>query len=387
MRCSVIQKMLWTLILSCCVLVPLSLAQPLSESVLVVFNKSFPDSRKVADYYVAKRHLPRANRCAINVFSSSPTGAESVPWAQLDAVIRNPIKKCLKAVGKDKILYIVFAYGTPYRLDAVPAGSGVSIDQYVADIWDESGGLRPTPNPYFAKIASGLAIYPGFISLAEYRRSAGAKRIYSVWRLDAATAALARGLVDKALTGESNGLAGQVCIDRRFGKNIRAMPDSRYVAADWDLFRAAEFFRDKGLPVTEDSTPAEFGTPPAPARCEHAIFYAGWYSLNHYNDVFSWEPGAIGVHLDSESAINPRSGNNWSANALKHGITVTSGALKEPYLPGLPHVDGIVHDLLAGANAGDAFLRNTETLKWMIINIGDPLYRPRFLIPGKADKK
>jgi hypothetical protein len=31
---------------------------------------------------------------------------------------------------------------------------------------------------------------------------------------------------------------------------------------------------------------------------------------------------------------------------------------------------------LEGANVGDAFLRNTLWLKWMIINIGDPLYRP-----------
>jgi hypothetical protein len=33
-------------------------------------------------------------------------------------------------------------------------------------------------------------------------------------------------------------------------------------------------------------------------------------------------------------------------------------------------------DLLEGANVGDAFLRNTQWLKWMIINVGDPLYTP-----------
>ena len=42
----------------------------------------------------------------------------------------------------------------------------------------------------------------------------------------------------------------------------------------------------------------EFGTPPAPSRCEDAAFYAGWYSLDHYNDAFTWKPGAIGIHLE-----------------------------------------------------------------------------------------
>ncbi len=71
-----------------------------------------------------------------------------------------------------------------------------------------------------------------------------------------------------------------------------------------------------------------------------------------------------------------RGGQNWSYNALARGITVTSGAMSEPYLAGLPRPDGVFHDLLAGSNVGDAFLRNTRFLKWMIINIGDPLYTP-----------
>ena len=130
------------------------------------------------------------------------------------------------------------------------------------------------------------------------------------------------------------------------------------------------------MSVTEDEQEAEFGTVPAPLRCENVALYAGWYSYNNYNDAFSWATGAIGFHLDSGSALDPRSGANWSANALQRGITVTSGAVNEPYLEGLPHADGVFRNLFEGANVGDAFLRNTAFLQWMIINIGDPLYRP-----------
>jgi hypothetical protein len=193
--------------------------------------------------------------------------------------------------------------------------------------------------------------------------------------LDAASANLAKGLVDKALYAETNGLLGKACFDLQFGA-VETMNDSGSVSGDWDIHEAAEFARKAGFDVVEDDKPAEFGTPPAPLRCDGAALYAGWYNLNHYNDAFSWNPGAIGIHLDSASAANPRGGTNWAANAVIKGITITSGAAAEPYLEGLPHPDQAFLYLFQGANAGDALLRSTRWLKWMILNIGDPLYRP-----------
>src|SRR5205085_1287683 len=38
--------------------------------------------------------------------------------------------------------------------------------------------------------------------------------------------------------------------------------------------------------------------------------------------------------------------------------------------------DQAFFDLFNGANVGDALLRSERLLKWKIINIGDPLYRP-----------
>jgi hypothetical protein len=55
---------------------------------------------------------------------------------------------------------------------------------------------------------------------------------------------------------------------------------------------------------------------------------------------------------------------------------LTSGAVAEPYLTGLPHPAGVCRNVFEGANVGDAFLRNTAKLKWQIINIEDPLYTP-----------
>ncbi len=350
-------------------------ALPLPERVLVVYNANVPASQEVADYYSNKRGIPAANKCAI-----TPLQTDSVDWYDYEINVRNPVKSCLNAIGKERILYIVFAYQTPYKIFNVPTPSGResrALDQFIANIWNDkvSDVTEITNHPYFAATQSQGNVYPPFVSLADYRNQPGAELIYSVWRLDASTKDLAQGLVDKALQAEANGLQGQACFDRRFGA-AAALEDWSYGAGDWDLFRAADFAKKTGLSVTEDEQEAEFGTAPAPLRCENVALYAGWYSYNNYNDAFSWATGAIGFHLDSGSALDPRSGANWSANALLHGITVTSGAVNEPYLEGLPHVDGVFRNLFAGANVGDAFLRNTAFLQWMIISIGDPLYRP-----------
>jgi uncharacterized protein (TIGR03790 family) len=345
---------------------------PLNERVLVVYNSSSSDSRAVARYYLAQRKIPEANTCKISANSD-----ELIKQDDFERHVKAPIRKCLETVGRRNILYIVFSYRTPYLLTI---GDRIySLDQFVSDIWDDYSPSRPGneagTHGYFGEAQSQGNAYAPFVPLATYRDQPKASTIYSVWRLDAASADLAKGLVDKAIFVETHGLSGKACFDRMSGP-MDVIPDYDYASGEWDIHQAAVFAKEAGFPVTEDDQKAEFGTPPAPLRCEGAVLYAGWYSLNHYNDAFSWNPGAIGIHLDSASAANPRGGTNWSANAIVKGITVTSGAVAEPYVTALPHPDQLFLYLFQGANVGDALLRSTKWLKWMIVNIGDPLYRP-----------
>jgi uncharacterized protein (TIGR03790 family) len=345
---------------------------PLNNRVLVVYNADVRESKQVAEYYLSKRSIPETNLCKIN--TSSP---EAIKQDEFDSKVKPPIQKCLDRLGKDTILYIVFSYQTPFLLQV---GSQFNtIDQFVADIWDEYLPERTAGQsdvqPYFGGAQREGGVYQPYLSLADYRRQPKARAIYSVWRLDAPNAAVAKGLVDKALDTEANGLTGAGCFDRSRG-DLSAVADFGYGAGDWEIHRAADFTRQAGFTVVEDDHEQEFGSPPAPLRCDHAALYAGWYALDHYNDAFSWNPGAIGIHLDSASVRNPRSGHNWAANALAHGITVTAGAATEPYLDNLPHPDQIFLYLFQGANVGDAFLRGERLLKWNLLNIGDPLYRP-----------
>lgn len=351
---------------------PLRAQTPLNSRVLVIYNAEVRESKQVAEYYLAKRSIPESHLCKIDTSS-----AEGIKQDEYESDVKRPIRKCLERLGKDTILYIVFAYQTPFLVDV---GSQTNaLDQFVADIWDEYLPERTAKQtevqPYFGLAQSEGGAYEAYVSLADYRKQPNAHTIYSVWRLDAPNVELAKGLVDKALYSESKGLDGIGCFDRNRG-DLTGVADYSYGAGDWDIHRAAEFTRQAGFTVVEDDHEQEFGTAPAPLRCDHAALYAGWYDLDHYNDAFTWNPGAIGIHLDSASARNPRTGHNWSANAIAHGITVTAGATTEPYLDNLPHPDQAFFYLFHGANVGDALLRSERLLKWNIINIGDPLYCP-----------
>jgi uncharacterized protein (TIGR03790 family) len=341
--------------------------------VLVVYNANFSDSLAVANHYMSQRNIPAANLCVI-----SPPSDDYLSLSDYTTYVKTPIQNCLNAVGQKNILYIVMSYLTPFRVLAPPQGTA-ALDSYLADIWDKYA-TQPfliVPNvtqPYYADSQSQGNYYAPFQSFAAYRANTRNPLIYSVWRLDAPTAAIASALVDQAIATEAQGRpAGQACIDEIVDATV--YDDESFRTGDWDLYKAGQFLSAAGISVLLDNVPSEFGTSPSPI-CPNTAFYSGWYSFYNYNDAFTWQTGSIGWHLDSASAASPRSGPSWSTNALLRGIAVTTGAVDEPYLQGLVRPGGAYRNLLEGANVGDAFLRNTRWLKWEIMYMGDPLYRP-----------
>jgi uncharacterized protein (TIGR03790 family) len=345
------------------------LPDPLSPRVLVVYTANDPDSWQVASYYATARAIPSTNLCPLTLPNPQSSWIEYSDY--LDKV-KGPVRDCLSLTGAANILYILFAWVMPSRVLA-PDGSIYALDSLIGDVWDQ---YRPDdfnsdpgdPHPYYADAQNQGNVYQPYKPLAVYRDESAALTVYSVWRLDGDTPDMARGLVDKAILASTQGISGQACIDRRYGP-VENLADASYGQGDWDLRRAAQFLLQAGYSVLEDDNPEEFGTPPAPLTCPDALFYSGWYSYGNYNDVFTWNVGAIGFHLDSYSIA-------WSAGAIERGITVTAGAVSEPFLEGVPRAGGLFRNLLEGANVGDAFLRNTRWLKWMVLNLGDPLYRP-----------
>ncbi len=360
-------------VVSCALLPGLDLA----GRVLVVYDSSSTDSLAVANHYLAARGIPAANLCATN-----PVQTLQIPLSSYLTTLRDPIRTCLQTLGPQNILYIVLAWVRPASVFVTyssGATSYYSIDSYLSDIWDQYSTqpfpIAPTAvHRYYADSQTEGFVYAPFQSFATFRAQPRSQLIYSVWRLDGPTPTAASALVDQATQAMASGPTMVACIDRQ--NPIANSHDAGYGQGEWDLRRAAQFLSQGGVSVTEDENTVEFGTAPAPLTCPGAGFYSGWYSLAHYNDAFTWAPGAIGFHLDSASLTDPRTPGCWSCTALARGITVTAGSVAEPYLQGLPRPGGVFRNLLEGANVGDAFLRNTRWLKWMMVYVGDPLYRP-----------
>src|SRR5689334_2421460 len=109
---------------------PLCAETPLSERVLVVYNSADPESRSVARYYMEQRRIPDSNRCPI-----SPASIDYIRQSEYESRIKAPLRKCVETIGKQKILYIVFSYHTPYVVQVNERG--FALDSFVSDLWDE----------------------------------------------------------------------------------------------------------------------------------------------------------------------------------------------------------------------------------------------------------
>ena len=369
-------------------------AHPLASRVLVVYTSGDANSIAVANYYQAARGIPNANMCAVPAPGNNPASGyrmlEETDWV---TYFKTPIQACLTTVGPANILYIVLAYVNNYQIhysEGNPVGP-YALDSFIADIWDQTETDANAWAAYQHGVVQGYYTannvstgnYPPVQTMVQYRAANPTSLIYAVFRLDGATPAIAEAQVSNAIATENaGGVQGQACLDAR---STTTTPGSM----DGALYQASVFARQASLTVTLDQNDAQFGTAPAQLTCLNAALYSGWYALAQYNDAFGlWPMGAVGWHIDSGSMMDPRSGLSapWGPAAIARGITATSGSVAEPLTTGLVQPDGAFHDLLYGANLGDAFLRNTRFLKFVIINVGDPLYQPYIarVIPARS---
>ncbi len=195
-----------------------------------------------------------------------------------------------------------------------------------------------------------------------------------VSRIDAPTSKLARQMVDKALMAEQMGLSGTVYLDAR---GLTPKEPLGYGDYDQSLRDMAHLIKAKtSYPVILENTKKRFKRF---GEASQVALYAGWYRLRHYEDAFSFNPGAIGYHIASGEAIsihNPKE-KGWCKNALERGITVTIGPTSEPYVDAFPKPTEFFGLLLTGRyTLVEAYYLSTRHVGWRMVLFGDPLYNP-----------
>ncbi|HEX4342989.1 MAG TPA: TIGR03790 family protein [Verrucomicrobiae bacterium] len=365
------------------------------DEVIVIYNSRVPESKEVADYYAQRRNVPTNQ-----IFGFSlPTGLDmsraefrddlQLPLAhELEARnlwhIRSQINPAANdqpghiewCVRETKIRYAVLCYGVPVR---------VLRDNSLKETGQ--GNVRPEFQRNEACVENELALLPlyennplltgpavnhfyGATNSESFNPTNG---ILMVTRLDGPSAAIAKGLVDKAIQAETDGMWGRAYFDLRNVDNVGLKLGDEWIG------NAAQICRRLGFETVVDTNSWTF---PASFPMSQIAIYCGWYD-EHASGPFTlpvveFMPGAFAYHLHSFSAGDIRSTTNrWVGPFLAKGVTITMGSVDEPYLTGTPNVGLFCSDLIYGRYSfGEAAYASQMWVSWQTTVIGDPLYRP-----------
>ncbi len=372
----------------------LNAANP-GDEVIVIYNTKVPESKAVADYYAQRRNVP-----AKQIFGFALSTGDDMSRSEYRESLEEPLAKKIedqklwdirsemiratngqpaRVVWKpihSKIRYAVICYGVPYR---IKPEEGLKEK--------EASELRAELRRNEASVDTELALLPAieqhlpitgplanpFYGATNESAFSATNGVLMVTRLDGPSASIARGLVDKAMEAESNGLWGRAYID------LRNTTDTNYVIGDIWMRGAAEICRHLGFETVVDTNAATF---PPEFPMSQIAFYAGWYD-GEVSGPFTrpdveFMPGAFAYHLHSYSAANLRSATqNWVGPLLAKGATATMGCVAEPYLGGTPEMAVLASRLIfSGFSFGEAAYAAQPVLSWQITIVGDPLYRP-----------
>ncbi len=363
---------------------------------VVIYNSRVPESKAVALYYARARQVPETQ-----IYGFALTTNEEMSRAEFREALQLPLAKTLESDGlwkfgkvtlratngqpervvhrvvASKIRYAVVCYGVPLKIapdpdlmEPVDTNLPPALQRNEAAVDSELAWLPmiemkppltgPLLNPYYgATNAAALNPTNGILLVA---------------RLDGPSATIARGLVDKALQAERDGLWGRAYFDARGLDRT----NSYYVGDEW-ILGAAEVASDVGYETVVDDKPDLF---PASFPMSQIAIYAGWYASDVYGPFqlpkVEFMPGAFAYHLHSNSATTIRDANQcWVGPLLAKGATCTMGCVYEPYLALTPNVAVFLERFTIGQfTFGEAAWAAQPVLSWQTTVVGDPLYRP-----------
>jgi len=369
------------------------------DEVVVVYNSRLPESKEVAEEYAAARNVP-----ARQIFGLALTTNEIITRADFTNLLQKPLSADLEGadlwqfgevpvaasgtnaahsehrVVTSKIRYAVLCYGVPLK---------IAPDSLLEEL--AVNAKSPEARRNEAAVDSELAWLPlinmpvplggplanPFYGCTNREMLTPTNGILLVARLDGPTPEVARGLVAKALSAETNGLWGRTYFDLR-----NEPTNNSYYRGDLWLKTSAELCRGLGYDVEVDTNA---GTFPESYPMSHIAIYAGWYDGDVSGPfalpTVEFMPGAFAYHLHSFSADTLRSTSaHWCGPLLAKGATCTMGCVYEPYLAFTPNIAIFLHSLAGGFTFGEAAWASQAALSWQTTVIGDPLYQP-FAIP------
>jgi uncharacterized protein (TIGR03790 family) len=367
------------------------------DEVVVIYNSRLPESKAVANHYAQLRQVPENQ-----IYGFALTTNEEMSRAEFHDSLQLPLarrlesdglwrfapftsaatndrpERVIRRVAASKIRYAVLCYGVPLKISSDPELHEV-VNSNQPPQFQRNEAAVDSELAWLPMIEMNLSLAGplqnwtyGATNTASLNPTNG---ILLVARLDGPTAGIARGLVDKALQAERDGLWGRAYFD------ARGLPQSQtnYWMGDEWILGAAQISRVLGFETVVDDKPETF---PASFPMSQIALYAGWYSGDADGPfalpAVEFMPGAFAYHLHSFSAATLRSSSQgWCGPLLAKGATCTMGCVYEPYLALTPNVALFLERLtMSQFTFGEAAWAAQPALSWQTTVIGDPLYRP-----------
>lgn len=352
---------------------------------MVLANADDDESLRIAGYYAKRRGIPEENIIALPM-----PRAETIAWREFVVGIWQPMQdelirrgwidampmKLIDAVGRRKVApsghrisYLVVCRGVPLRINHDAALYEVSPGKTERSEFQTN---RSAVDAEFSLLAQGSYAINGYVPNPLFRVQQPsdllAGTVVKVARLDGPSASDVIAMIDGAIEAETNGLIGRTYVDVR-GPHAQG---NNWMESIIKALTAADF-----APDTHHGS----GTFPHTARMDAPAVYMGWYAGNANGPFvlpgFRFAPGAIAVHIHSFSAQTLRSDSKaWCGPFIARGVAATTGAVFEPYLQMMHHLDLLMEALLRGESLGDAAYYALPVLSWQNVLVGDPLYRP-----------
>ncbi|MEY2494525.1 MAG: hypothetical protein QOJ45_1017 [Verrucomicrobiota bacterium] len=355
---------------------------PLAPVTIVVFNKDVPESIELAKYYAKKRGI-----AADHLVGLTCSKAEEISRDEYDLTIRDPLRAIFQekkwwtlhevrggqtTIAANSIRFVALIKGMPLKIRAATNYPG------------DKPGDPPITNRNDAAVDSELAALGAFSSqisgaltnpyFQSYRAITDLENppLMLVCRLDAPSGATVRRMIDDAFETEKTGLWGRAFVDgaHNTGQGL-GVGDSWLAEIPGQLHKA-------GIPVIYDDSPELF---PDGYPMSDCALYFGWYAGEMAGPFtqpdFRFVPGAIAVHIHSYSASTLKYDNErWAGPLLSKGAAGTIGNVYEPYLQLTSHLNVFSDRLLHGFTFAESAYMSVQTLSWMSVMVGDPLYRP-----------
>ncbi|MEY2481679.1 MAG: hypothetical protein QOK24_207 [Verrucomicrobiota bacterium] len=355
---------------------------PLAPATIVVFNKDVPESIELAKYYAKRRGIAPDHLVGLTC-----SKAEEISRDEYDLTIRNPLRAAFQekkwwtlhevrggqtTITANSIRFVALIKGMPLKIraasdypgdktGAAPIGNrnDAAVDSELATLGAFSSQISGAlPNPYFQS----------YRAITDFENSA----LMLVCRLDAPSGATVRQMIDDAIETEKTGLWGRGFIDgaHNTGQGL-GLGDAWLAEIPGQLHKA-------GIPVIYDDSPEIF---PDGYPMTDCALYFGWYAGTvagpFTQSDFRFVPGAIAVHIHSFSASTLKYDNaNWAGPLVSKGAAATIGNVYEPYLQLTSHLNVLSDRLLHGFTFAESAYMSVQTLSWMSVMVGDPLYRP-----------